>query len=109
MPRNLVHSCAFRNAGHGPEGERHGQAKCLHSLMLDFADWAEMSIVASCVHVQEQQRRAGNQTHAKLDIDVAVALAHVNSIVYCEPPNIQAWNCSRCDPVGLPLGVLINC
>ena len=50
--------------------------------------------------VQEQQRRAGNQTHAKLDIDVAVALAHVNSIVYCEPPNIQAWNCSRCGPVG---------
>lgn len=57
-------------------------------------------------HVQEQQRRAGNQTHAKLDIDVAVALAHVNSIVYCEPPNIQAWNCSRCDPGNI---LSINC
>lgn len=44
---------------------------------------------------QEEQRRAGNQTHKDLDIDVAVALAHVNSIVYCEMPNIKAWNCSR--------------
>jgi hypothetical protein len=55
--------------------------------------------------LQEQQRRAGNQTHAKLDIDVAVALAHVNSIVYCEVPNVLAWNCSRCasDSQLLPL------
>lgn len=49
----------------------------------------------SYVNQQEEQRRAGNQTHHKLDIDVAVALAHVNSIVYCELPNVAAWNCSR--------------
>ncbi len=37
----------------------------------------------------------GNRTHHKLDVELAVSLAHINSIAYCETPNVQAWNCTR--------------
>ncbi|BDA47587.1 Lipase at C-terminar half [Coccomyxa sp. Obi] len=31
-----------------------------------------------------------------LDLDLAITLAHLQSVAYCHFPNVDAWNCSRC-------------
>ena len=48
---------------------------------------------------QEKNSKHGkihdNRTHADFDVNIASALAHLNSIAYCFHENIAAWNCTR--------------
>lgn len=45
--------------------------------------------------LEEAQDRLRNRSNLPLQLELARTLARYTSIVYCEFPNIQAWNCSR--------------
>ena len=42
-------------------------------------------------------RQRDNHTHEhQFDVNLASALAHLNSIAYCNHNNVAHWNCTRC-------------
>ncbi len=41
-------------------------------------------------------RQRDNHTHEhQFDVNIASALAHMNSIAYCNHNNVAHWNCTR--------------
>jgi len=106
-------SAADSPAG-GPAPSESGGAPLPGFPWTDFNDSAMAQIfqhdVAWMMEQEEERARAGNRTHDHLDVELAISLAHINSIAYCETPNVAAWNCSRCNQAaaGFQLYRLVN-
>lgn len=45
--------------------------------------------------LEDAQDRLRNRSNLPLQLELARTLARYTSIVYCQEPNIHAWNCSR--------------
>ena len=45
--------------------------------------------------LEDAQDRLRNRSSLPLQLDLARTLARYTSIVYCQEPNIMAWNCTR--------------
>ena len=63
-------------------------------------DWTKDSGTLPTRHVMLQEnaaRQHDNHTHQhQFDVNIASALAHMNSIAYCNHNNVKHWNCTRC-------------
>ena len=44
--------------------------------------------------VAEAEQELRNDTW--LDLDLALDMSRLQSVAYCHPPNVAAWNCTRC-------------
>ena len=45
--------------------------------------------------VAEAEQELRNDTW--LDLNLALDMSRLQSVAYCHPPNVAAWNCTRCD------------
>jgi hypothetical protein len=78
-----------RLAVEGLQADGEGYYTYNSSAMTPLVPWA-------LSWMMDTARMANRSLHTRLDLNLARAVAEHVSTAYCDPPNLAAWNCSRC-------------